>query len=135
MAAMQRAAITGFCWGGRISWLYASHNPAESRHCLVWQAGRRAQPDDTQPAVDLAASLAVPVLGLYGGQDGSIPQDSVNSMRQRWQQGHSGSQIVVYPEAGHAFNADYRPSYNAAAAQDGWQRMLAWLDSHGMAAR
>jgi dienelactone hydrolase len=70
----------------------------------------------SQP-VDLAASLAVPVLGLYGGQDGSIPQDSVNSMRQRWQQGHSGSQIVVYPEAGHAFNADYRPSYNAAAAR------------------
>lgn len=132
---VQRAAITGFCWGGRISWLYASHQPS-LKAGIAWYGklvGEHSPMTPTQPT-DLAASLAVPVLGLYGGQDGSIPQDSVNAMRFALQQGHSGSQIVVYPEAGHAFNADYRPSYNAAAAKDGWQRMLAWLDSHGMAA-
>jgi len=132
---LKRAAITGFCWGGRISWLYAGHKPS-LKAGIAWYGklvGEHGPMTPTQPT-DLAASLAVPVLGLYGGQDGSIPQDSVNAMRTALQQGHSGSQIVVYPDAGHAFNADYRPSYNAAAAQDGWQRMLAWLDSHGMAA-
>jgi carboxymethylenebutenolidase len=133
---VKRAAITGFCWGGRISWLYASHNPG-LKAGIAWYGKLVGEHDPMTPSqpVDLATNLAVPVLGLYGGQDGSIPQDSVNSMRSALQQGHSGSQIVVYPEAGHAFNADYRPSYNAAAAQDGWQRMRTWLDSHGMAAR
>ncbi|BBF85867.1 putative carboxymethylenebutenolidase [Aquitalea magnusonii] len=132
---VKRTAITGFCWGGRITWLYASHNP-DLKAGIAWYGklvGEHGTLTPSQP-VDIATTLKVPVLGLYGGQDGSIPQDSVNSMRSALQQGSSASQIVVYPQAGHAFNADYRPSYNAAAAQDGWQRMLTWLDSHGMAA-
>ncbi|WP_199052354.1 dienelactone hydrolase family protein [Aquitalea sp. ASV15] len=130
-----RAAITGFCWGGRICWLYASHHP-QLKAGIAWYGKLEGAHDaltPTQP-VDVAASLSVPILGLYGGQDSSIPQDSVERMRQALQQGQSGSQIVVYPTAGHAFNADYRPSYQAAAAQDGWQRLQAWLDSHGMQA-
>lgn len=132
---VKRTAITGFCWGGRITWLYASHNP-DLKAGIAWYGklvGEHGTLTPSQP-VDIATTLKVPVLGLYGGQDGNIPQDSVNSMRSALQQGSSASQIVVYPQAGHAFNADYRPSYNAAAAQDGWQRMLTWLDSHGMAA-
>ena len=130
------AAITGFCWGGRITWLYASHNP-DLKAGIAWYGklvGEHGTLTPSQP-VDIAATLKVPVLGLYGGQDGSIPQDSVNSMRQALGKGHSHSEIVVYPDAGHAFNADYRPSYNAAAAQDGWKRMLDWLASHDMKAR
>ncbi|QBJ79309.1 dienelactone hydrolase family protein [Aquitalea sp. USM4] len=132
----KHAAITGFCWGGRITWLYASHNP-DLKAGIAWYGkltGEHGPLTPSQP-VDIAASLKVPVLGLYGGKDGSIPQDSVNSMRQALGQGHSHSEIVVYPDAGHAFNADYRPSYNAAAAQDGWQRMLDWLASHDMKTR
>lgn len=130
-----RAAITGFCWGGRISWLYASHN-ARLKAGIAWYGkleGAHNALTPTQP-VDLAVSLSVPVLGLYGGQDNSIPQDTVVHMRQALQQGHSDSQIVVYPTAGHAFNADYRSSYQAAAAQDGWQRLQTWLNNHGMQA-
>lgn len=132
----RHAAITGFCWGGRITWLYASHNP-DLKAGIAWYGkltGEHGPLTPSQP-VDIAASLKVPVLGLYGGKDGSIPQDSVNSMRQALGQGHSHSEIVVYPDAGHAFNADYRPSYNAGAAQDGWKRMLDWLAIHDMKAR
>ena len=132
----QRIAITGFCWGGRICWLYASHNP-HIKTGIAWYGklvGDHTPLTPSQP-VDLASNLAVPVLGLYGGQDGSIPADTVERMRQELARGHSTSQIVVYPEAGHAFNADYRPSYNAAAAQDGWRRLQDWLNQHGMAAR
>lgn len=128
-----RAAITGFCWGGRITWLYAAHNPS-IKAGVAWYGKLVGDKTELQPrqAVDIAPSLSVPVLGLYGGKDGGIPLDSVEAMRSALSAGKSGSEIVVYPEAGHAFNADYRPSYVESAARDGWQRLIAWLESHGM---
>jgi carboxymethylenebutenolidase len=91
------------------------------------------QPTDLTPKhpADIAASLEVPVLGLYGGADQGIPPQSVEQMRAALESGASGSQIVVYEEAPHGFNADYRPSYRKDAATDGWKRMLAWFKSHG----
>ena len=82
--------------------------------------------------VDIAVDLTAPVLGLYGGKDDSIPQDTVETMRQALRAANSKSEIVVYPEAGHAFNADYRPSYHEESAKDGWQRMLGWFKQYGV---
>jgi carboxymethylenebutenolidase len=128
-----RLAITGFCWGGRIVWLYAAHGP-KLRAGVAWY-GRLASPSDPlhpkQP-VDLAASLRAPVLGLYGGQDSGIPLADVERMRAALATAKSSSEIVVYPEAPHGFHADYRPSYREADAKDGWQRTLAWFAKHGV---
>ncbi|MBE9609291.1 dienelactone hydrolase family protein [Chitinilyticum piscinae] len=127
-----RSGITGFCWGGRISWLYARHNPA-IRAAAAWygRLGGEQTPLTPQYPLDIAAELRVPVLGLYAGRDKGISMQSVDSMRQALGS-KSGSKIIVYPDAEHGFNADYRPSYNAAAAQDGWQNMLAWFREHGL---
>ncbi len=127
-----RIGITGFCWGGRITWLYAAHNP-KVKAGVAWYGRLDGDRNSLQPTypVDLAPALKVPVLGLYGGRDEGIPQASVDAMRGALEKGSSGSQIVVYPDAGHAFHADYRPSYLPAAAQDGWQRCLQWLRRHG----
>jgi len=127
-------AITGFCWGGRIVWLYAAHNP-HLKAATAWYGPLVGQPTPNTPRfpVDIAGELKVPVLGLYGGQDPNIKQEHVAQMREALAKAHSKSQIVVYPDAGHGFNADYRPSYNEAAAKDGWQHMLAWFKDHGVA--
>lgn len=128
-----KLAITGFCWGGRITWLYAAHSP-QLKAGVAWYGklvGNKTLSTPTHP-VDEANDLTAPVLGLYGGQDTGIPQDSVESMRQAIRAANAKAEIVVYPEAGHAFNADYRPSYHAEAAADGWQRMLAWFAQHGV---
>ncbi|MBS0394597.1 MAG: dienelactone hydrolase family protein [Proteobacteria bacterium] len=129
-----RAAVTGFCWGGRITWLYAAHRPA-LKAAVAWYGRLAGAPSALQPRhpLDVAATLTVPVLGLYGGQDAGIPLESVERMRAALAAGRSGSQIVVYPDAPHAFHADYRPSYREAAAKDGWERLLAWLGAHGAA--
>ena len=132
-----RLAITGFCWGGRITWLYAAHNPAVKAG-VAWY-GRLAgatNPVTPRHPVDIAPSLKVPVLGLYGGADTGIPLDSVERMKAALAQGSDAarrSQFKVYPHAQHAFHADYRPNYDEAAARDGWQRCLAWLRTHGVA--
>lgn len=129
-----RSAITGFCWGGRIVWLYAAHNPS-LKAGAAWY-GRLAGPSNEltpRHPIDVAASLEVPVLGLYGGADQGIPQPTVEQMRAALERGNSGSQIVVYEDAPHGFNADYRPSYRKDAASDGWKRMLAWFKAHGAA--
>ena len=129
----RRAAITGFCWGGRISWLYAAHNPAVGAG-IAWYGrliGATSALNPQQPLA-LAPTLRVPVLGLYGGADKGISLDSVAQMKVALAQGQSHSEFVVYPDAGHAFHADYRPSYHEASAKDGWQRMLAWLKRHGV---
>ncbi|CAI2116426.1 dienelactone hydrolase family protein [Serratia ficaria] len=129
-----KLAITGFCWGGRITWLYAAHNP-QLKAAVAWYGklvGEKTLNSPKQP-VDVATQLSAPVLGLYGGQDGSIPQETVETMRQAIRAANAEAEIVVYPEAGHAFNADYRPSYNAEAAADGWRRMLDWFAQHGVA--
>lgn len=128
----ERAAITGFCWGGRIVWLYAAHNP-KLKAGVAWYgrlADASAELTPRHP-VDIAGQLKVPVLGLYGGQDAGIPLADVERMREVLKSGKSGSEIVVYPEAPHAFHADYRPSYRKEAAEDGWKRMLAWFKKHG----
>jgi carboxymethylenebutenolidase len=125
-----KAVITGFCWGGRITWLYSAHNP-KLKAGVAWYGRIVGKPDDLHPTnpIDLAAGLKVPVLGLYGGQDQGIPVDTVEQMRKAVPAGLCDFQ--VYPNAPHGFNADYRPSYRADAALDGWQRMLTWFKSHG----
>jgi carboxymethylenebutenolidase len=131
-----RIGITGFCWGGRIVWLYAAQAPA-LRAGVAWYGrlvGDKGALHSRQP-IDVAAALKAPVLGLYGGQDQGIPVASVEEMRKALAAGSAAakrSQIQIYPEAGHAFFADYRPSYRPADAADGWQRLVAWMKSNGV---
>lgn len=132
-----KLAITGFCWGGRITWLYAAHQP-QVKAGVAWYGRLVGNATAQTPAHPLAlvGSLKAPVLGLYGGADTGIPLDTVDKMKAELAQGSAAakaSQFVVYPEAPHAFHADYRPSYRKAAADDGWQRLLAWLKSQGVA--
>jgi carboxymethylenebutenolidase len=128
-----RLGVTGFCWGGRIVWLYAAHNPA-LKAGVAWYGRLVGQTDPLHPhnPADLAAQVKAPVLGLYGGQDGGIPQDSVAAMRAALKAAGRHAEIVVYPDAGHGFHADYRPSYNARDAADGDRRMYAWFKAHGV---
>ena len=132
-----KLAITGFCWGGRITWLYAAHQP-RLKAAVAWY-GRTvgaATPNNPKHPVDVAGQLKAPVLGLYGGADTGIPLDTVDKMKSALSQGSAAakaSEFVVYPDAPHAFHADYRPSYRQPAAEDGWQRLLAWLKRHGVA--
>lgn len=131
---IRRMGITGFCWGGRISWLYAAHNP-QLRAAVAWYGrvmGDKTMKQQKHP-IDIAVDLSAPVLGLYGGQDESIPLESVEQMRQAIHAANAKAEIIVYPEAGHAFNADYRPSYHAESAKDSWARMLAWFKHYGVA--
>ena len=129
-----RLAITGFCWGGRITWLYTAHNPL-LKAATAWYGPLVGPVNAITPRypVDIAGQLKAPVLGLYGGQDPNIKQEHVAQMRDALAAVHSNSQIIVYPDAGHGFNADYRPSYNEAAAKDGWQHMLDWFRKYGVA--
>jgi len=127
-----RLLLTGFCWGGRIAWLYAAHNP-QLKAAVAWYGklvGDKTLNSPTHP-VDIATDLNAPVLGLYGAQDGSIPLDTVETMRHALRAANAEAEIVVYPDAGHAFNADYRPSYHEESAKEGWQRMLAWFAQYG----
>ncbi|WP_333256568.1 MULTISPECIES: dienelactone hydrolase family protein [unclassified Microcoleus] len=130
---INKLGITGFCWGGRIVWLYSSHNP-KVKAGVAWYG--RLVGDSTaltpkQP-IDIAASLKVPVLGLYGGKDEGIPNDTVEKMQEVLKTGSSGSEIVLYPDAPHAFNADYRPSYREKEAEDAWKRMQDWFKKYGV---
>jgi len=130
-----RVGITGFCWGGRITWLYCVHN-RKLKAGVAWYGRLMGPETELTPRhpLDIAARLTVPVLGLYGGADGGIPLDAVEQMRAGLAKGDSGSEIIVYAEAPHAFFADYRASYRKAAAEDGWNRMLGWFKSHGVEA-
>jgi carboxymethylenebutenolidase len=132
-----RLAVTGFCWGGRITWLYAAHNPAVKAG-VAWYGRLVGAASALQPKhpVDLAAQLNGPVLGLYGGADTGIGLDTVEKMKAALAGGSAAakaSEFVVYPEAPHAFHADYRPSYRKEAAADGWKRCLAWFKTQGVA--
>jgi carboxymethylenebutenolidase len=128
-----RLAITGFCWGGRISWLYAAHNPA-LKAGVAWYGRLDGEVNDRTPKypLDLAGKLNAPVLGLYGGADQGIPLADVAAMRDAVAKAGGKSQIHVYEGAPHAFHADYRPTYRKDAAEDGWKRLLAWLRQHGV---
>jgi carboxymethylenebutenolidase len=134
----QRLGITGFCWGGRITWLYAAHNP-KVKAGVAWY-GRLTNPvNDMTPRhpLDVADKLNGPVLGLYGGQDAGIPNDTVEKMQAALAQSDNpsskASAIHLYPDAPHAFHADYRPSYRKEPAEDGWKRMQDWFRKHGVA--
>ena len=131
---VSKLGITGFCWGGRQVWLYAAHNP-KVKAGAAWYGRLVGQPDELHPKypVDIAPALKVPVLGLYGAQDQSIPLDTVEQMRAALKKGSSKSELVVYPDAGHAFYADYRPSYRQQAAEDGWKRLRDWFKKYGAA--
>jgi carboxymethylenebutenolidase len=128
-----RLAITGFCWGGRIVWMYAAHNPKLKTGVAWYGALTRANFPGDKTALEVAASIRQPMLGLYGAADGGIPNDTVEKMRAALKAaGNTASEIVLYPDTPHAFHADYRPSYRKEAAQDGWKRMLAWFKTHGV---
>ena len=135
-ADTSRLGVTGFCWGGRVTWTYCVHNP-KVKAGVAWY-GRLVAPAKAalQPAypVELAPHLKVPVLGLYGGADAGISIENVELMRSALKAaGNTVSDIVVYDGAPHAFYADYRPSYRKDAAEDGWKRMQAWLKKYGVA--
>jgi carboxymethylenebutenolidase len=127
-----RVAITGFCWGGRIVWLYAARGNVKAG--VAWY-GRISHPlsaNLTRTPLDVGSKLKAPVLGLYGGRDAGIPLAHVELMRREIAKAKNGSEIVVYPEAEHAFFADYRPSYSKAAADDAWPKLLAWFKMNGV---
>ena len=132
--AVEKLAITGFCWGGRITWLYAAHN-AGLKAGIAWYGRLVGDPSPLTPKhpIDLAADLKAPVLGLYGGTDAGIPVDTVDRMLAACKAAGKTCDIHVYLDAPHAFHADYRPSYRAEAAKDGWSRLLAWLKANGVA--
>ncbi|MBW7903220.1 MAG: dienelactone hydrolase family protein [Rhodocyclaceae bacterium] len=134
-----RLGITGFCWGGRVTWLYAAHNPRLAAG-VAWY-GRLSSPiteNNPKHPLDVVEMLKAPVLGLYGGADQGIPLDTVEKMRAGLGQSGSaaarGSEIHVYDGAPHAFHADYRPSYRKPEAEDGWRRMLDWFRQRGLGA-
>jgi carboxymethylenebutenolidase len=136
-ADTSKLGVTGFCWGGRITWLYSAHNPAVKAG-VAWYGRLVGTASPLTPAhpVDLAGRLHGPVLGLYGGQVGGIPLDTVDKMKSSLAAGSPAarrSEFVVYPDAPHAFHADYRPSFRKEAAEDGWKRCVAWFKTHGVA--
>ncbi len=128
-----RLGITGFCRGGRQTWLYATHNP-RLRAAVAWYGPLDGKTSPIQPktVLDLVGDLKCPLLGLYGGRDQGIPLNQVRQVESDAKQDGKTVEIVVYPDAGHGFNADYRPSYAPADAADGWARMLAWFRRYGV---
>jgi carboxymethylenebutenolidase len=129
-----RLGVTGFCWGGRQTWLYAAHNP-KVKAAVAWYGPLGYPADAIHPKnpPDTIDQLQVPVLGLYGAEDRGIPKSQVEAFAVALHNAHKETQFIVFPGAGHGFNADYRPSYNEAAAKEGWKRMLGWFKQHGVA--
>lgn len=128
-----RLAITGFCWGGRIAWLYAAHNP-RLKAAVAWYGKLDGEINERTPnyPLDVVPEIKVPVLGLYGGKDQGIPMADVESMQTALKKAGGKSELHVYVDAPHAFHADYRPSYRKDAAEDGWKRLLAWFRANGV---
>ncbi len=138
---LRKVGITGFCWGGRITWLYAEQSK-NVKAGVAWYGRLVGTPSALSPThpLDLAAGLNAPVLGLYGGQDGGIPVATVDQMKAalldagaKGNAAAKASEFVIYPDAPHAFHADYRPSFRKEAAEDGFKRALAWFKTHGVA--
>ena len=132
----KKLSITGFCWGGRIVWLYAAHNDKVDAGAawyggLVAAANRPKNPLQPTMPIDIAKDLKVPVIGFYGGLDTGIPQDSIEQMRVELKKGKSKSEINVYPDAKHGFLADYRESYNKDAGEDAWKKLQEWFKKNG----
>jgi carboxymethylenebutenolidase len=131
-----KLGITGFCWGGRVVWLYAAHNPA-LKAGVAWYgrlsgAGKATELQPKYP-IDLAGEIKAPVLGLYGEKDTGIPVKDVEAMRAALKAAGKPGEIIVYPDAPHAFYADYRPSYRKEPAEDGWKRLQEWFKKNGVA--
>ena len=131
-----KLAITGFCWGGRIVWLYAAHNPG-LKAGAAWY-GRLAPSSPVSPLqpkypLEIVKDLKAPVLGLYGGADSGIPNNTVDQMQKALKEANKPSEIKLYPDTPHGFHADYRPSYRKEQAEDGWKLLLAWFKNHGAA--
>lgn len=132
-----KLGVTGFCWGGRITWLYAAHNPGVKAG-VAWYGRVVGQPGEMTPKhpIDVVKDLKAPVLGLYGGADTGIPNDTVDKMRDALKAAGTPaatkSTIHLYPDTPHAFNADYRPSYRKEQAEDGWKRATAWFKENGV---
>lgn len=129
-----RLGITGFCWGGRVAWLYSAHNP-KLKAAVAWYGRLVGDKDELHPVqpVELAGKLHAPVLGMYGGEDAGIPVASINTMKTALETGNAAakaSEFVLYPYVGHAFHADYRPSYHEKEAKDGWLKMQAWFKQY-----
>lgn len=134
LAHKSKLAITGFCWGGRIVWLYAAHNKG-LKAGVAWYGrvvGDKSNMTPTNP-IDVADRINAPVLGLYGGADAGIPSETVDRMRAALKAAGKKSDIHIYPDTPHAFHADYRPSYRKEQAEDGWKRLRAWLRKNGVA--
>jgi carboxymethylenebutenolidase len=134
LAHKSKLAITGFCWGGRIVWLYAAHNQG-LKAGVAWYGrvvGDKSNMTPTNP-IDVVDRISAPVLGLYGGADAGIPNETVDRMRAALKAAGKKSDIHTYPDTPHAFNADYRPSYRKEQAEDGWKRLRAWLKKNGVA--
>lgn len=128
-----RLGITGFCYGGRIVWLYAAHNPS-LKAGVAWYGRLATDKTENQPKhpLDIVNEIKAPVLGLYGGADQGIPNDTVEKMQAALKAAGKPSEIILYPDTPHAFNADYRPSYRKQQAEDGWKRMLEWFKKNGV---
>ena len=129
-----KLGITGFCWGGRQVWLYAAHNQ-NVKAAVAWYGPLQIPTDDLRPKnpIDLVNQINAPVLGLYGGADQGIPVAQIEQMRAALKAAGKKSEIIIYPDTPHGFNADYRPSYRPEAAKDGWKRMQAWFNQNGVA--
>jgi carboxymethylenebutenolidase len=131
---VDKLGITGFCWGGRITWLYVAHNPNVDAG-VAWYGrlvGDKTEMTPQHP-IDLVDRINAPVLGLYGASDAGIPNDTVERMNEALKKAGKKSSIHLYPDTPHAFNADYRPSYRKEQAQDGWKRALEWFKKNGVA--
>jgi carboxymethylenebutenolidase len=128
-----KLGITGFCWGGRIVWLYANHNP-KVKAAVAWYGPLTGEASELKPKnpIDIVSSLKVPVLGLYGGSDDSIPSASIEQMKKALKEAGNPSEIVVYPNTPHGFHADYRPTYRQEQAEDGDKRLQAWFKKYGV---
>jgi carboxymethylenebutenolidase len=130
---VSKLAITGFCWGGNVVWTYSSHNP-KVKAAVAWYGPLSSTrgPAPAKSPLELIPEIKTPVLGLYAGKDKGISLEDVEKAKTALTQAKSPSQIVVYPEVEHGFHADYRPSFNEAAAKDGWSKLLGWLKKHGV---
>ena len=131
---VDKLGITGFCWGGRITWLYTAHNPNVDAG-VAWYGRLVGDKSEMNPAhpIDLVEKINAPVLGLYGGADAGIPNDTVERMNEALKKAGKKSAIHLYPDTPHAFHADYRPTYRKAQADDGWKRAIEWFKKHGVA--
>lgn len=130
----QKVAVTGFCRGGRMTWMYAAHSKTV-KAAVAWYGPFGGEKTPIQPytAADIADRVNCPVLGLYGGKDQGIPVDAVKAAEAKAKAAKKKVEIVIYPEAPHGFHADYRPSFRKDEAADGWKRLLAWFKANGVA--